>query len=89
MGVFIKRFLTRKKLDKKGFSLLEQLIAIGLIITGSVCALESIAFCLISLQVSEKKWDEDLIHWNESQAELLEEDINDYEQYNSESIKQH
>lgn len=79
MGIFIKRFLTRKKQDKKGFSLLEQLIAVGLIITGSVCALESIAFCLISLQVSEKKWEEDLIRWNESQAELLEEDKNDYE----------
>jgi len=79
VGIFIKQLLTRKKQDKKGFSLLEQLIAVGLIITGSVCALESIAFCLISLQVSEKKWEEDLIRWNESQAELLEEDKNDYE----------
>ncbi len=89
MGIFIKQLLTRKKQDKKGFSLLEQLIAVGLIITGSVCALESIAFCLISLQVSEKKWNEDLLYWNESQAEFLEEDKNDYEQYNPESIKQH
>lgn len=89
MGIFIKRFLARKKQDKKGFSLLEQLIAVSLIITGSVCALESIAFCLISLQVSEKKWNEDLLYWNESQEELLEEDKNDYEQYNPESIKQY
>ena len=48
------------------------MIAVVLIVTGSVCALETIVFCLVTLQVSEDEWDEDLAHWNEAQVELLE-----------------
>ena len=80
MGISLKRFHGGKKQDKKGFSLLEQLVATGLIITGSICALESIAFCILSLQISEKQWEENLDLWNESQVEFLEEDNSDEKQ---------
>ena len=58
---------------QRGFSLLEQLIAAGLIVTGSICVLETVAFCLITLQASEKKWQEDLDLWNEAQVEFSEQ----------------
>ena len=72
MGIPVKRRHAALKGLQRGFSLLEQMIAVVLVVTGSVCALETIVFCLVILQVSEDKWDEDLACWNEAQVELLE-----------------
>ena len=72
MGISIKGQPEALKGLERGFSLLEQMIAVVLIVTGSVCALETIVFCLLILQVSEEKWDEDLARWNQAQVEFLE-----------------
>ncbi len=72
MGIHVINRNKSFKAPQRGFSLLEQMIAVVLVVTGSVCALETIVFCLVTLQVSEDTWDEDLAHWNEAQVELLE-----------------
>ena len=73
MGIPVKNFQQPPNRLQKGFSLLEQLIAAGLVVTASICVLETVAFCLITLQVSEKKWEEELDLWNEAQVELSEQ----------------
>lgn len=77
MGISVKKRQKPSKREQRGFSLLEQMIAACLIVTGSICVLESIAFCLITLQVSEKKWEEGLALWNETQVELSEQEETD------------
>ena len=72
MEIPVKRHPAALKGLQRGFSLLEQMIAVVLVVIGSVCALETIVFCLVTLQVSEDKWEEDLARWNEAQVELLE-----------------
>ncbi len=63
----------QKALQQRGFSLLEQLIALALIIIGSLCAMEAIAFCLLAMRVSEDEWQKGLDQWNQAQIELMEE----------------
>ena len=72
MGIPLNRQQEAFNGHQRGFSLLEQMIAVVLVVVGSVCALETIVFCLVTLQVSEDKWEEDIARWNEAQVELLE-----------------
>ena len=50
MGIHLKDVNAAKHSGIRGFSLIEQLIAAGLILITSLCILEGLAYCLISLQ---------------------------------------
>jgi len=80
MGIPVNNNIPEKLNGNRGFSLIEQLIASGLILTASLCVLEALAYCLLSLQASEEKWNQEILEWNESQVEM----INNQESYEEE-----
>ena len=74
MGIRVKatpRFVTAG--SRRGFTILEQVVALCLIVIGTVCALEMTAYCLISLSYSEQEWQQSIEEWNQIQEDLLED----------------
>ena len=64
----------------RGFTLIEQLAAASLILIASLCILEAMIYCLLSLQASEEAWEQELLEWNQSQVELTNEEGPDEEE---------
>ena len=84
MGIPVGKHKTEKLNGNRGFTLLEQLIAAGLILTASLCILEALAYCLLSLQASEEKWNQEILEWNESQVEMIKNEESYEEEFNFE-----
>jgi len=69
MAIHLKAPKNRKGFKNRGFSLIEQGIALLLITIGSLCALEAIASCLECIMMTGNEWEKGMAEWNRWQLE--------------------